>query len=290
MSAFDEKTRAERKQKQCVVSGATSGIGLHVARGLASKGHRVVMLGRDETRLRRAVDEVRAYGSANAIVVPVLGDLATVESSRRAAASIRAELSDLHVLVHCAGIWATKKQQSADGFESSFAVNHLAPFVLNEVMLPLLLQSAAARIVQVSAGLYAKGVIDLDGDPDGTSFHPLRSYATTKLWNLLATMDLARTTSGSSLTVNAVHPGVVRTNLGQMNGPAGLVLRAVKQFWMTPDKGARAPLFLALAPDIARMTGRYFDERRETGLLFPANDMKLARDVVARTQELLRDR
>jgi NAD(P)-dependent dehydrogenase (short-subunit alcohol dehydrogenase family) len=280
---WNDTLRAGERARTVVVTGATSGIGLAIARGAAAAGASVVLVGRDAVRLTAASREVGAGARAPFCVV---GDLATLDGMHATADALLAHGAPIDALVHCAGLWPTRLERSADGFEEAFAVNHLAPFVLNERLRARLIESAA-RVVQVSAGLYVKGRVDLTRDPRGESFHKLRTYATTKLWNLLATQALARSLEGSAVRVNAVHPGVVRTKLGDMSGPLGVVLRAVKLLWLTPTVGALGPLALALDDAHAHTHGRYFDQLRPLALVPPADDLALARDVVAATRALV---
>ena len=277
--------------KTCVVTGATSGIGLAVAEELARRGHRVVLLSRDPGRGEAALARVRAAAGSALPSGPeplvVAGELSTVTAARAAAAALLQACPRLDVLVHNAGLWPTRLERTAEGFERAFAVNHLAPFVLNELLVPRLLESAPSRIVQVTAGLYGLGRLDLDRTPRGEDFHRLRTYATTKLWNLLATLERARRLAASGVVVHAVHPGVVRTRLGDLPGALGLLLRGVKRLWATPEHGARGPVHLALAPELEGRTGLYFDELAERELLPVARDPKLAAELCERTARLV---
>jgi NAD(P)-dependent dehydrogenase (short-subunit alcohol dehydrogenase family) len=256
-------------RKTCVVTGATSGIGKAVAVELARAGERVVIVCRDPARGEATRHEIDRQ-TANADTVLVVANLAVLAGMRQAARALLDLCPRLDVLVHNAGVWPTRLQRTPDGFETSFAVNHLAPFVLNHLLRERLLASAPARIVQVTAGLYAIGRIDLDRTPTGDDFHRFRTYASTKQCNLLCTVELARRLADAGaydgLTVNAVHPGVVRTRLGDMPGPAGLVLRLVKLLWASPATGARGPVRLARDPSLAGTTGHYFDRCRDVPL------------------------
>lgn len=292
--------------KTCVLTGASSGIGQALAVKLAAARFRLVLTGRDEARLAEtarlcAVAASPAGSSADSPPPPVttlLADLSTVAGARALAADILAAAPTLDVLIHNAGVLPTERRLTPDGFEESFATNHLAPFVLNEALLPRLLETATtadrarapARIVQVTAGLYVAGKIDLARGPYADTFHPFKTYGSSKLWNLLATMDLARELEGRPVTVNAVHPGVVNTRLGAMSGLKGTLLDLVKRLWATPEKGARGPLRLAVSPDLATTTGRYFDKLAPQPLRGEAADPSLGRAVVQRTAELLAPR
>lgn len=273
--------------KTCVVTGATSGIGLAIAMQLAAAGQHVVLMGRDSLRLTAAAQAARSTGCAAENVLAVAGDLSTIAGARLAAESVAARLERIDALVHCAGVWPTAKVITTDGFEESFAVNHLAAAILNERLLPLLRASAPARIVQVSAGMALMAKIDPDRDPRGENFSKLKTYGVTKLWNLMATLELARETTGGGITVNAVHPGVVRTKLGDMGGPLGLVLRAVKRFWLTPEQGAAGPVMLATSPGLESITGQFFNELKPMELPAGLRATVLARTVVETTRSIV---
>jgi NAD(P)-dependent dehydrogenase (short-subunit alcohol dehydrogenase family) len=179
----------------------------------------------------------------------VVGDLSSARTVAEAASALAAACPAIDVLVHNAGVWPTRLEHNEDGVERAFAVNHLAPFQLN-----LALEDRLSRVVQVSAGLHVKGRVDLDRTPAGADFHRMRTYCDTKLANLLVLPLFAARWQDAGVTIDAVHPGVVRTRLGDPGGPLGLVLRAVKLTWATPAAGA-VPV-VRLAGTLG--TGRYF--------------------------------
>lgn len=273
--------------QRCVVTGANAGIGLAIAKSLAEQGQAVIMVCRDPVRGAAALEQVRAQAGAGAEVELVLGDLSTVASTERAASAIERAHPRIDVLIHNAGRWPTGRELNEEGFERGFAVNHLAPFVLNERLLPGLRRAGSGRIVQVTAGLYVKGQVDLERTPTGQNFGSLRTYADTKLWNLLTTLELARRESGTDLAVLAVHPGVVRTGLGEHGHWMVPLMRVIKRFWLSPAEGARGPVQAALDPAWAGVKGAYFD-RQDRAMLAPvAEDQQLASRVWACTQELV---
>lgn len=270
--------------KRYVVTGANAGIGLAIAESLARERRAVFMVCRDPRRGAAALERVRGQAGRGAEVELILGDLSTVASTERAADAI--EGVQPHVLIHNAGRWPTRRERNEEGFELGFAVNHLAPFVLNERLLPGLRRVGQGRIVQVTAGLYVKGRIDLEGTPTGERFGVMRTYADTKLWNLLATLELSRREASSDLAVVAVHPGVVRTGLGEHGHWMVPVLRVFKRFWLSPAEGARGPVRAAVDPALAGVKGAYFDQQERAMLAPVAEDRQLAARVWARTQEL----
>jgi NAD(P)-dependent dehydrogenase (short-subunit alcohol dehydrogenase family) len=231
--------------RTAVVTGGNRGIGYAVCEALTHKDFHVVAVTRNkEAPLPRGVEAVE-------------GDL----SSRRTVAALAANLStrypEIDVLIHNAGIWPTRLRLNEDGIEESFAVNHLAPFQLN-----LALEPGLRRVIQVSAGLYVKGEVDPEVTPWGKNFHRLRTYCDTKRANLLLISEFAQRWDSTGVSIDAVHPGVIRTNLGDPGGPLGMVLRLVKRRWSPPEAGAAPIVRLTTAEG----TGRYFNIEEEEPL------------------------
>jgi NAD(P)-dependent dehydrogenase (short-subunit alcohol dehydrogenase family) len=272
-----------------VVTGGTSGIGQALVAGLAAAGHQVVLVARDEKRARDVV--ARLAHAARAAAPPpllVLADLRSLAETRAAGARLLEVVPRIDVLVHCAGIWPPRLERTPEGLETSFAVNAMAPLVLNRVLRQRLAASAA-RVVQVTAGLYPLARVDLARTPVGDDFHPIRTYANSKLCNILTTVEAAAQADAGATTFTLVHPGVVRTKLGDRPGPVGWLLRGVKLFWSSPARGARAPLRLATAAGGGDPRPcRYYDRMRERPLVGPATDRALGRALWQRMLELAR--
>jgi NAD(P)-dependent dehydrogenase (short-subunit alcohol dehydrogenase family) len=212
-----------------------------------------------------------------------VGDLSSIRAIRETATALTAACPRIDVLVHNAGMWPYERVLNEDGLEQSYVTNHLAPFLLNLELEPLLLASKA-RVVQVSAGLYVKGVAHPDRTPEGRHFHPMRTYADTKLCNLMMVPLFAERWKDAGVTIDAVHPGVIRTGLGERTGFLGVLLKAAKLLWKKPGTGARPVVALALATDGG--TGRYFHLHKEKPLAPVAADRERARllwDRAART-------
>ncbi|GLW23424.1 SDR family NAD(P)-dependent oxidoreductase [Microbispora triticiradicis] len=253
--------------RTAVVTGGSRGIGQAVAARLAEEGYRVVIVARDPVRGEAA----RAALPGDAVLV--VADLGETASVREAAGALLDACPRLDVLVHNAGVWPARREITADGVERAFAVNHFAPFLLNH-LLEERLRESGTRVVQVSAGLYVKGRAEPGRTATGLDFHPIRTYADTKLCNLMMVPLFARRWQDAGVTIDAVHPGVIRTDLGARGGPLGLVLKAVKRTWDTPEAGARPVVRLAL--DASGGTGRYFEIDEETPLAPVARDAALA--------------
>ena len=239
-----------------VVTGASSGIGLHVALGLARAGMRVVMAGRDGARTEAARRFVVAR-SPGAPVELALADFAALAEVRRLAGEILAAHDRIDVLVNNAGLFSPQYRVSDDGFELTFAVNHLAPFLLTNLLINRLRASAPARVVNVASEAHRGQRID-----PLTLAHPrdpsaMRAYGRSKLCNILFTRELALRLSGSGVVAACLHPGVVATGIGQKGGIFELGWRLMKPFMLSPERGAESALFLATVPDPAPFHGGY---------------------------------
>jgi len=270
-----------------VVTGATSGIGQETALGLARRGARVLLVGRDPARAEAARrDVVARSGAAPERVEVLLADFARLGDVRALAGQILARADALHGLVNNAGVVNLRRVVTPDGHEATFAVNHLAPFLLTCLLVPRLRDSAPARIVTVSSDAHRFGRLDWDdlmserryGFPAMVS--AMRVYGASKLANLLFNAELARRLEGSGVTANAVHPGGVATRLGvSNNGPVGSVVgRLVRPLLKTPAQGAETSLHVAADPGLEGRSGRYFADRRERQPSAAARD----RDAAAR--------
>ena len=244
-----------------IVTGANSGIGKATALGLAQRGLRVVMVCRDKGRGRAACEEIRALTGSSSVEL-VIGDLSSRAGVRLAGEQILDRAPRIGALINNAGIWPLERSLNADGIEMTFFVNHLAPFLLTHLLLERLMQSAPSRVVNVNAGLYIFGRFDPERTPGGLDFSRLRTYPTSKLCGVYFTRELARRLEGTGVTVNALHPGVIRTNLAQTPDLKGALLKLLKVFMKTPAAGARGPIYLATAPELKDVSGLFFNQCR----------------------------
>ncbi len=240
-----------------LVTGGTGGIGKATAAGLAAMGARVAITGRNRRRAEQAAREIGRPGGAAVDVF--VADLSSQAEVRRLAAEVLDELPGLDVLVNnVGGSWSTR-HVTADGIELTFALNHLAPFLLTHLLLDRLLQNAPARVVTVSSGAHSMGRIDF-ADLQGEKKYGFTAYSQSKLANLLFSYELARQLDGSGVTANALHPGLVRTAFGAEDpGTIQKVLVPfVRPFMRTPEKGAVTSIYVASAPELESVTGAYF--------------------------------
>src|SRR5581483_2442337 len=252
--------------RTALVTGATRGIGLECAVALARAGMRVLLVGRDEERLAQAERTVRERGGS-AQVESLRADFASLASVRALAAEVHARCPQLHVLVANAGGVHKTRELTVDGIEATFATNHLAHFLLTTELLDLLEASAPARVVVVSSIAHRQATMDLD-DPGfaGGSYRIMRAYGRSKLANLLFTRELSRRLEGSGVTVNAVHPGAVATNIwsGAPLWARPLLFVIARLFMLKPEEGASRVVRLVTDPTLGGVSGRYFEDDRET--------------------------
>jgi retinol dehydrogenase-12 len=244
-------------ERIALVTGASAGIGLYTALGLASAGFRVIMAGRDPgrtERARRIVSERAAGGAAET----ALADFASLDAVRQLAETVLARHQRLDVLVNNAGLISPSYGQSEDGYELTVAVNHLAPFLLTNLLLDRLRASAPSRIVTVSSQSHRGARVDPVTMVGRQDWSPLKAYGRSKLCNILFTRALARRLDGSGVVTACLHPGVVATGIGNNAGRfTGLGWRVVRPFLISAEQGAATSVFLATTADPASFQGAY---------------------------------
>jgi NAD(P)-dependent dehydrogenase (short-subunit alcohol dehydrogenase family) len=259
-----------------VVTGATDGIGRQTALELARKGCQVVVHGRAADRVARARALI-AESVPGARTSGVVFDLASFAEVRRGAAELLAR-SALHVLINNAGLYPATPGRTVDGHEEAMQVNHLSPYLLTRLLLPLLIASAPARVVNVSSNVHTSGRVDPEDLDNARHWSSYASYATSKLANILFTRALAHRLDPAQVTANALHPGIIATKLLRDNfGMGGATLAA----------GARTSLKLALDPALATTTGRYFADEEEASASRAAQDDALAEALWRKSAELV---
>ena len=247
-----------------LVTGGTGGIGRATALGLADRGAHVAITGRDEARAEAAAGEIRAAGGGQVDVF--VADLSSQAEVRRLADEVLRRLPALDVLVNNVGGYWNTRQVTADGLERTFALNHLAPFLLTHLLLGRLTANAPARVVTVASHAHSRGRIDFDDLQGERSYSGARAYSQSKLANVLFSYELARRLHGSAVTANALHPGVVRTSFGAED-PAGvqrLLVPLIRPFMKSPAQGAATSVHVASAPELEEVTGRYFTNSKPT--------------------------
>jgi retinol dehydrogenase 12 len=249
----------EMRGRICLITGATSGIGLVTARELVARGATVAMVGRNETKTRAAVEAIRQQ-TGNAEVDYLLADLSSQAAVRGVADAFQRRYGALHVLVNNAGAVFMRRQQTADGLELTFALNHLAPFLLTNLLLDTLRANTPARVVTVGSMAHRGAHIPFD-DLQQTKgrYSAFGVYGQTKLANIMFTYALARRLEGSGITANTLHPGFVGSNFARNNGPVmNAAMSLARPFAINVEKGAATSIYLASSPEVASVSGQYF--------------------------------
>jgi NAD(P)-dependent dehydrogenase (short-subunit alcohol dehydrogenase family) len=273
-------------EQVAIVTGASAGIGLYTVLGLAKAGMRVVMTGRHPARTEAArrfvVEHARGVQIETAIA-----DFASLAEVRRLADELLARHRQIDLLVNNAGLFSPKFARSTDGYELTFAVNHLAPFLLTNLLLERLKASVPARIVTVASRAHHGNQIDLETIAGPRNWSMIKAYGRSKLCNILFTRELARQLDGTGVVAVSLHPGVVATRLAQRGGLVGLAWGLMKPFMISPERGAQTSLFLATVPDPARFHGGYVVGRALAAPDRAAFDDSLARRLWAESARLV---
>jgi NAD(P)-dependent dehydrogenase (short-subunit alcohol dehydrogenase family) len=264
------------KDNVCIVTGSNSGIGKETALALSNLGAKVVMVVRNKERGEKALSEIiKKTGNHNAALM--ICDLSSFDSIRRFSKEFTEKYNVLNVLINNAGAVFDKRQITVDGFERTLAVNYLGPFLLTHELVPLLKSSIPSRIINLSSGLYKSGKINLDDLQSEKNYNGMRVYASVKLMVIMYTYELARHLAGTGVTVNAVLPGFVATNLGRNSGSrlSSLMFRLVRPFQISAKKGAETSVYLASSSEVEGVTGKCFSKIKETRTSPTSYDRKL---------------
>ncbi len=265
--------------KVVLITGATNGIGKVTALELAKKGARVIITGRNLDKTQNTVSEIRTK-SGNPDVDCLVADFSSQAQVRQLANDFRQRYHQLDVLVNNAGALFARRQVTADGYEMTFAFNHLAYFLLTHLLLDLLQASAPARIVNVASAAHQMAQIDFDDLQTAQySYAGYKAYGRSKLANIMFTYALARRLEGTGVTANALHPGAVNTGFGKNNGGVmRLAMNAFSRFQLTPEEGAQTSIYLASSPEVEGVSGKYFDDCK------PARSSPVSYDEAAQTR------
>ncbi len=287
-----EKTREQTMRgRACLITGATSGIGKETAVALAEMGASVVITARDERKGRAAQREIKERSGVDVDVL--FADLGSLADVRRLADDYKSRNDKLHVLINNAGAINAQRLETQDGYEMTFGVNHLAHFLLTDLLLELIKSSAPARIINVSSGAHTGATVDFDNLQGEDGYSGIRAYGQSKLANVLFTKELARRLGGSNVTVNSLHPGVVKTGFGRNNGGLmGAVMAVVhtvgSPFLLNSARGAETSIHLASSPDVENVSGEYFVKSEAVPSNDVSNDPDVARKLWNVSEQLVR--
>lgn len=270
------------KGKRIVITGPTKGIGRVTAVELAKKGAEMILVARDETRARELATEI---GGADVFI----GDLSSVAEVKRVGDEIAKKYDRIDVLINNAGAINMTREKTVDGYEKTFATNHLAYFVLTDKLLPVLKNAASARIVNVASEAHRQGSIDFDDLMFEKSWSGMNAYFASKLANILFTAELARRLEGTKVTANSLHPGTIAS--GFMTNNSGIIAlgwKVISPFLLSSEKGARTTIYLASDPSVERVTGKYFEKCKERKPSRKARDMAVAHRLWEISEDLTR--
>jgi NAD(P)-dependent dehydrogenase (short-subunit alcohol dehydrogenase family) len=275
------------KGKRIVLTGASRGIGRETALALGRMGADLSLVVRDAERGRAVAAEVKALGGGGDVDVFV-ADLSSMADVRRAGAEILRAHDVVDVLVNNAGALLMDRQVTKDGFEATFATNHLGYFLLTKVLLDAVKKGPAGRIVNVASEAHHRGSIRFDDLMSEKAYAGWRAYSDSKLANILFTSELARRLEGSSVTTNSLHPGVIASGFARNNaGIVGLVAKLAAPFLMSSEDGAKTTIFLATDPSVAATTGKYFAKSRPKTPSREARNAAIAKRLWDATEELV---
>ena len=242
--------------KRVLITGGNSGIGIVTATELARRGAEVVLACRDSDKTAAALDVINAEASIPAVNLPV--ELASLQSIRNLAANFLVRYDRLDVLINNSGLFPLKQHMTDDGFEMQFGVNHLAPFLLTNLLQDCLKRSAPARVVTVASTLHKKGKLELEAVRGYDKYSGQAAYNTSKLYNVMFAMELARRLDGTGVTSNVLHPGAVATDI--VRDLPWLLRKLIGMMFIAPEKGALTSIMLASDPNLESVSGKYYDQ------------------------------
>ena len=273
--------------KTILITGASGGIGLQSAIGLAKQGVNIVMVGRDKERTSQAVELVRTQ-TGNQSVSYLLADLSSIQEVRRLAQEFKDKYPALDVLLNNAGAVLLRRKVSVDGYEMTLALNHLNYFLLTQLLLDMLKAAPAGRIVNVASRAHYRGHVNFEDLQSQHGYNGMRVYSMSKLMNVLFTYELARRLDGTNVTANCLHPGFVASNFGGNNGWIARIAMRFMTGRISVEEGAKCPIFLASSPDVQGVSGKYFNyDTQETRSSEESYDQNIARRLWDVSEELV---
>ncbi|MDH3709938.1 MAG: SDR family oxidoreductase [Cyclobacteriaceae bacterium] len=279
--------------KICLVTGANAGIGLYTCLGLAQKGAEIVMCARNGAQVKEA-QEMIISKTGNPRIHTMIADLSSMKEVKSLSQEFLKRFDRLDVLINNAGLFLSDYQETVDGFETQWAVNYLAPYVLTRRLLGVLKQTGSSRVINVSSNGHLRGSMDFNdlngrnGNKGSKGYDGLKAYSQSKLGNVLFTKELAKRLAGTGVTCNALHPGVVRTSIGNRNNSSWIAWfwNLGKPFMLSVQKGARTSIYLASSPDVSHISGAYFILSKPATSSENSNDPQLATKLWTVSEEL----
>lgn len=273
-----------------LITGGNAGVGKATAIGLAQKQHRIIIWGRNQAKIKAAVEDIKSR-TDNKEIYGLIGDLASFESIIKSTDKFKADFGKLDILINNAGVAADKPQLTEDGFELQIGVNHLGHFLLTSELLDLIKASSSPRIINVSSDAHYRGKINFDsfrGESRQLLFNGMTGYAQSKLANVLFTKELAR--RYPAIITHSLHPGVVQTQIAYKNDNSRLwksLWKLAEPLMISPAKGAKTSIFLAESEEVLKGNGRYYNKCKEKAPSQVAKDQELAEKLWAVSEELV---
>jgi len=276
------------KNKVVIVTGSNSGIGRETALALADMGATVVAVVRNKELGEQACETIMSE-TGNELVEMMLCDLSSMNTIRRFADEFKKKFDRLDVLINNAGAVFSKREVTVEGFERTLAVNYLAPFLLTHELLPLLKKSAPSRVINLSSGLARRAELNLEDLQSESNYKSRKAYSSAKLMVEMFTYELARQLEGTGVSVNAVLPGFVATNLGRSSGSLSsrIMFGMMKPFQLSPKEGAETSIYIATSPEVEGVTGKCFRKREVITTSDTSYDVEKQKQLWNRTVELL---
>ena len=274
------------RTNKILLTGGNRGIGKAIAQKLLDESHEVIIVCRREAEGKAVAEELKST-TGNPKVSIIQGDLSSIQKCKTLIEKVKIEHPDINILINNAGVWMMEKKLNEDGLELSFMVNYLAPHLLCHGLFPVLKNNQPARIVNVNSGLYLKGSLDIEKTPYGLDFGSRKTYANSKFCSMMSSIDFAKEINGSGVTINAVHPGVINTGLGNSPKFLSKVVNLFKRFWKSPEYGAAAPTWLALDEKLEGVNGNYYNEKEKNEYIDEVQNEKLRETLRIKTEEFL---
>jgi len=274
--------------KTVLITGADGGIGSETTKALAKKGATIVMACIDLTDAKPVYQAIKQESGNRHIEVMQL-DLASLNSIREFAREFSQKYQQLNVLINNAGVFCTKREETQEGFEKTMGINYLGPFLLTNLLLPLLKQTPEARILNVSSNAYFQGKIDLHDLHFQKKYMGFKAYASSKLAIVLFTQELSERLKDTDIMVNALHPGHVATNIWNMwpgKWYQALLNKIIKWFTISPEEAAQTSIYLASSDEVKGISGKYFDKKKPKDVSPKCRDMQLQKGLWQLSEKL----
>ena len=284
--SIEDQNKTVGRRNKILITGGDRGIGKATAKNLLLEGQKVVITVRNEVEGQAIVEELKE-ATKNPAISMIQGHLSDIQSCTALIHRIKEKHSDINVLINNADTWMMEKMLNADGLEKSFMVNYIAPYLLSKQLFPILKQNGPARIINRSDRWYTKGKVDVHKIAYGLGFGRLRTYANSKQCNALFTIDFAEEIEGSGVTINAMYPGSINTNLETSSKLISNIAKTIQRFSKPPSYGALALTWLAINEELEGINGQYFNEKRPMEFIKKVKEQSLRTALRVKTEAII---